>query len=184
MVQDERGNFLDYDELEEKHRFMSKRSGRAFWKPDAETMAISHGGHLVEMVPVKPKVPVSQEEAELIDDAVDSPGAGLASAIADYVDTHFSYISGDDCMDEEFRLTEAAIDGYTVVEPTKYNVKVPHTASQYYAKYSDTDELSTLEADSWFLIREYAQFTEDEIEHYGLEDCERVKIDTEDSDDN
>ncbi len=181
MVQDDDGRYLNWDEGEGRYEFSSFFEGQSFLKARAEDMASALGGHLVELVPAKPKVPVSQEEAELIDDIVNDMDLPSATLIRNYVANNFV---DSKRPSEEFRLMEAAIDGYTVVEPTKYNVKVPHTTDGYYSKRSDTDGLATWnKADSELLTRGFTRFTMAEIKHYGLEDCERVEINREDSDD-
>lgn len=181
MVQDDDGKYLDYTDGQE-YEFMSKTYGQAFAKLEAETMANVKSGHLVEMVPAKPKVPVSREEAELIDGITNDTDAYPASGIHDFVVDHFD--DGSVWPSEQFRLMEAAIDGYTVVEPTRYNVKVPHTINSWYAKRSNTGKLNTWDKyDDAQMRNPSVLFTMTEIKHYGLEDCERLEIDTEDSDD-
>jgi hypothetical protein len=132
--------------------------------------------HLVEMVPAKPKVPVSQEEAELINGITNDTDAYPASGIHDFVVDHFD--DGSVWPSEQFRLMEAAIDGYTVVEPTKYNVKVPHMQTLVYCRDGEgglvVTDVDTING---------AKFTLEQIKAYKLQDCERVEIDTEDSDD-
>jgi hypothetical protein len=179
MLENEDGAFMVFDEDGNPVFDASYQGFASADKGLIETYRRDEGGHLVEMVSAKAKVPVSQEEADVLEHAKSSTNYG-PKILHDYVDQHGGHLLAK--SDLEDRLMRAYVDGYKVVEPTKYNVKVPHTASQYYAKYSDTDELSTLDADSWFLTREYAQFTDDEIEHYGLQHCERVEINTEDSD--
>ena len=177
MAQNNYGKYLDFTDGQE-YEFMSKTFGQAFAKLEAEAMANVRSGHLVEMVPAKPKVPVSREEAELIDDIANGTSISPATAIGAYAMDHCT-----DWSSEEFRLMEAAIDGYTVVEPTKYNVKVPHTTDSYYAKHSATGKLNTWDKyDDAQMRNSSVLFTMAEIKHYGLEDCERVEINTDDSD--
>jgi hypothetical protein len=141
-----------------------------------ESYRESEGGHLVEMVPAKPKVPVSQEEADMLEKAK-NPTYRPSFVITEYSNGHKGGILGNDLED---RLIRAYVDGYTVVESTKYNVKVPHTREVWYYKSGDEDLLTICPADK----KLRGKFTESEIKHYGLEDCERVEINTEDSDDN
>lgn len=132
--------------------------------------------HLVEMVPAKPKVPVSQEEADMLEHAKASTNYG-PKILHDYVDQHGGHLLAK--SDLEDRLIRGYVDGYTVVEPTKYNVKVPHTTDgTYYTKTSAGIGTAYRAANH----QETQQFTMAEIKHYGLEDCERVEISTEDSD--
>ena len=133
--------------------------------------------HLVEMVPAKPKVPVSREEAETLDYIANEPSRNPLIETDIYVRDHFE---PKKWISEQLRLMKAMFDGYTVVEPTKYNVKVPHVEDSVYGKMSD-GILTVYDGGSKC---DFMQFTMDEIKHYGLEDCERVEINTEDSDDN
>jgi hypothetical protein len=176
MVQNDDGRYLDFNYVTKAHEFLGDHYGFVYGHTTATEMMKAYGGHLVEMVPAKPKVPVSQEEAELIDGITNDTDAYPASGIHDFVVDHFD--DGSVWPSEQFRLMEAAIDGYTVVEPTRYNVKVPHMAGYFYCKWGD-GRLSP----ATILENTDTQFTEAEIKHYGLEDCKRVEIDTEDSDD-
>ncbi|BAN73871.1 hypothetical phage protein [Lacticaseibacillus casei DSM 20011 = JCM 1134 = ATCC 393] len=67
---------------------------------------------------------------------------------------------------------EAFVNGYTVAKEKKYNVKVPHTKEVWYYKSGDTDLLTICPADKEFR----GKFTEAEIEHYGLQDCEKEEV--------
>lgn len=75
-------------------------------------------------------------------------------------------------------LMVAALTGnYTVAKEKKYNVKVPHTKEVWYYKSGDTDLLTIFPADKELR----GKFTESEIEHYGLQDCEKEEV-TDDAD--
>lgn len=171
MVQNDYGNYLNWNAISGEYEFTSG-IGQTFSKCYAENMAQDKGGHLVELVPAKPKVPVSQEEADVLEKAK-NPTYRPSFVIVEYSNGHKGGILGNDLED---RLMRAYVDGYTVVESTKYNVKVPHMAGYFYCKWWD-GSLSP----ATILGNTDTQFTEDEIKHYGLEDCERVEIDTEDS---
>lgn len=136
-------------------------------------------GHLVELVPAKPKVPVSREEAEMLRKA-GADGYSVGKTIVDFVNNaglDTVICSDENLLQHEDRLIRAYVDGYTVAEPTKYNVKVPHVEDSVYGKMSD-GILAVYDAGSKC---DFMQFTMAEIKHYGLEGCERVEIDTEDS---
>jgi hypothetical protein len=136
-------------------------------------MASALGGHLVELVPAKPKVPVNAEEADVLEKAK-NPTYRPSFVITEYSNGHKGGILGNDLED---RLMRAYVDGYTVVEPKKYNVKVPHTTDSYYAKHSATGKLNTWDKyDDAQMRNSSVLFTMTEIKHYGLEDCERVEV--------
>lgn len=179
MVQNDDGKYLDYTDGQE-YEFMSKTYGQAFAKLEAEEMANVRSGHLVEMVTAKPKVPVSQEEAEMLRKA-GADGYSVGKTIVNFVNNaglDTVICSDENLLQREDRLMRAYVDGYTVTEPTKYNVKVPHTTDGTYYTMTSAGIGTAYRAANH---QETQQFTEAEIKHYGLEDCERVEISTEDS---
>ncbi len=74
---------------------------------------------------------------------------------------------------------DAYANGYTVAKEKKYNVKVPHTDDSYF--YKVDDEYCNA-GDSYYLegMTDKKWFTDAEIEHYGLGDCEKVWCDSDD----
>ena len=66
----------------------------------------------------------------------------------------------------------AYVNGFTVAKEKKYNVKVPHTKDVWYYKAGDAYLLTICPADK----KLRGKFTEAEIEHYGLQDCEKVEV--------
>ena len=133
-------------------------------RKQVEIVADEQGGHIVTFVEEPKKVVLTKEQAEIVKDARD--GYHPASVLR---------FAGKD--DEEL-LMNAYVNGYTVAKETKYYVKVPHTKNVWY--YNDGQE--------YFDGQEYLQticpankklrgkFTETEIEHYGLQDCEKVEV--------
>ena len=132
-------------------------------KERAEQVVDEHGGHVVALVEEPEKVVLTKEQAEIVERA--HSGKYPASSIAFY---------GDD--DEEL-LMNAYVNGYTVAKEKKYNVKVPHTKEAWYYKYGDTDLLTICPTDKELR----GKFTESEIEHYSLQDCEKEEV-TDDAD--
>lgn len=57
----------------------------------------------------------------------------------------------------------------------KYNVKVPHAVNSYFKKI---DANGCIAGDKFYvdLDEDLAQFTKSEIEHYGLQDCEKEEV--------
>ncbi|WP_054651249.1 DUF1642 domain-containing protein [Lacticaseibacillus pantheris] len=175
MVQNDDGRYLGWSEEFDTFEFMDNNAGYAFNHDNAVHYIRACGGHLVEMVPAKAKVPVNQEEADVLEKAK-NPRYRPSVAITSYSNGHGGALQGNDLED---RLIRAYVNGYTVVEPTKYNVKVPHTTDgTYYTKTSAGIGTAYRAANH----QETQQFTMAEIKHYGLEDCEREEINTEDSD--
>ena len=126
-------------------------------------------GHIVELVPAKPKVQVSQEEADMLEKAKHNPTLRPSFMITEYSDSHKGEILGNDLED---RLMCAYVNGYEIVEQKKYNVKVPHTKDVWYYKSVDGNLLTICPADK--KIR--GKFTEADIDNFGLQDCEKEEV--------
>lgn len=168
MVQNDDGRYLDFNYVTKAHEFLGDHYGFVYGHTTATEMMKAYGGHLVEMAPAKPKVPVNAEEADVLEKAK-NPTYRPSFVITEYSNGHKGGILGNDLED---RLMRAYVDGYTVVEPTKYNVKVPHVEGSVYGKMSD-GILTVYDGGSKC---DFMQFTMTEIKHYGLEDCERVEV--------
>ncbi|MFA6729260.1 MAG: DUF1642 domain-containing protein, partial [Prevotella sp.] len=120
---------------------------------------------------------LTKEQAEIVEEAHD------ASYPARYI-TDETVVYDDD----EILLMRAYVNGYTVAGEKKYLVYKAlggkHTADVQYAQaYRVSAHSETLSwiITSWVIIDEYTngsffQFTESEIEYYGLQDCERVEV--------
>ncbi len=131
----------------------------------AHDLCTEYGGHVVTLVEEPEKVVLSKEQAEIVEDA--HSGKFPAARIAFYGD------------DDEEPLMNAYVNGYTVAKEKKYNVKVPHTDDSYF--YKVDDEYCNA-GDSYYLegMTDQKWFTDAEIEHYGLGECEKVRCDSDD----
>ena len=134
------------------------------------------GCHIVELVPAKPKVQVSHEEADMLEKAK-HPTNRPSFMITEYSNSHKGNILGNHLED---RLMRAYVNGYTVKKKyLVYKVLVDKQKHEYFAQaYQSTVNPGTV---SWFLnskvqSESLAQFTEAEIEHYGLQECEKVEV--------
>ncbi|MDE3291504.1 DUF1642 domain-containing protein [Lacticaseibacillus paracasei] len=125
-----------------------------------------HGGHIVTLVEEPEKVVLTKEQAKVIKETHD------AAWPAKYITDHCDNSNG-----LEELLMNAYVNGYTVEKEKKYNVKVPHTKEAWYYQSGDTDLLTICPADKELR----GKFTESEIEHYGLQDCEKEEV-TDDAD--
>lgn len=123
----------------------------------ASMWSLKHGGHAVTLVEEPEKVVLSEKQAEIVEDAHN------AKRPASYI----IFKSNDEEL-----LMNAYVNGYTVAKEKKYNVKVPHTKEAWYYKSGDTDLLTICPADKELR----GKFTESEIEHYGLQDCEKEEV--------
>lgn len=167
-VKDDEGKYWDFSD------------GSGFWildipdsptttsKEEAELVADNHGGHVVMLVEEPKKVVLSKEQAEIVEKAK------MNRFPASYVAQHTGY-SG--CLEKQ--LMNAYVNGYTVANEKKYNVKVPKKWSGDDKHYWTKEQDGTL---TWaHLINNdymtpYQQFTITEIERYGLQDCEKEEV--------
>jgi hypothetical protein len=145
-------------------------------KDQAEKVANERGGHIVTFVEEPKKVVLTKEQAEVIEVAHDK------AYPANYI---FASLDSSASGEEEL-LMEAYVNGYTVAKEKKYLVyKVlggKQKQKQFAQAYRSSIDLDTI---SWFIINEvttneptkiFDQFTEAEIERYGLQDCEKKEV--------
>lgn len=137
-------------------------------KKQAELAAKDHGGHVVTFVEEPKKVVLTKEQAEFVEKARESDIP--ATYISNYTNAYDV---------EESLLMNAYVNGYTVAKEKKYIVKVPHTDDSYFYK---VDGEYCNAGDSYYLegMTDKKWFTDAEIEHYGLGDCEKVWCDSDD----
>ncbi|MBB1166832.1 DUF1642 domain-containing protein [Lacticaseibacillus paracasei] len=126
---------------------------------NAKAIVRDSGGHIVTFVEEPEKVVLTKEQAKIVDDAHEAIWPA-------------TYISGLEDSSEQRLLIEAFVNGYTVAKEKKYNVKVPHTKDVWYYKDSEAYLLTICPADK----KLRGTFTEAEIEHYGLQDCEKEEV--------
>ena len=125
-----------------------------------------HGGHVVTFVEVPEKVVISKTNALRQGWLVTRYGWYNPDAVSDILARY---------KDEAWDMIEAYVNGYTVANEKKYNVKVPHAVNSYFKKI---DANYCIAGDTFYvdLDEDLAQFTEAEIEHYGLQDCEKEEV--------
>ena len=111
---------------------------------------------------------LSEKQAKIVE------GANKSQFPASYISDH---TGSSYCLEK--LLMDAYANGYTVAKEKKYNVKVPHTDDSYF--YKVDDEYCNA-GDSYYLegMTDKKWFTDAEIEHYGLGDCEKVWCDSDD----
>lgn len=142
-------------------------------KERAEQVVDEHGGHVVTLVEEPEKVLLSKEQAKIVERAHDY------TRPAKYITDN----TGNSDDDEEL-LMNAYVNGFTVKKKyLVYKVLVDKKKHEYFAQaYRSTVHPGTV---AWFLHSKaqsdsLAQFTEAEIEHYSLQDCEKVWCDSDD----
>ncbi|EPC70208.1 hypothetical protein Lpp41_15406, partial [Lacticaseibacillus paracasei subsp. paracasei Lpp41] len=152
------------------------KAGTAF-KSSATTLAWAkiYDGHVVTLIEEPEKVVLTKEQAEIVE------GANKSQYPATYIS---NYTNAYDV--EESLLMNAYVNGYTVAKEKKYNVKVPKKWSgddkHYWTKIQDGSLMLMWEclSNKDYMIPNQ-QFTLTEIEHYGLQDCEKEEV-TDDAD--
>ncbi|RND81465.1 DUF1642 domain-containing protein [Lacticaseibacillus paracasei] len=173
VVKNDEGKYLDID----LPIWWDDKAGSAFKRIDlAFRWAKKYDGHVVTLIEEPKKVVLTKEQAKIVDDA---HGYYIP---ASYISRNYS--------DEEL-LMNAYVNGYTVKKEKekKYNVKVPYAEGWHFQKYSreskrgsrnDWKPFPAKDIDS-NMSKGLFLFTESEIEHYGLQDCEKEEV-TDDDD--
>lgn len=135
-------------------------------KDQAELVADEQGGHVVTFVEEPKKVVLSKEQAKIVDDAHN------AERPASYIILKSN--------DEEL-LMNAYVNGYTVKSDKKYLVYKELGGKQKHDQFAQAYRSSVYPGTViWILTNDvksgsWARFTEAEIEHYGLQNCECVE---------
>ncbi|WP_445238822.1 DUF1642 domain-containing protein [Lacticaseibacillus paracasei] len=164
-VKNDEGEWLDQDHL----------FGPGAWatpdKDEREKVAKCYGGHVVAFVEEPEKVVLSEEQAKIVEDA------NMYKFPASYIS-----MNTDDYDGLEKLLMEAFVNGYTVAKEKKYLVYKELGGKQkdklFAQAYRSLIHPGTI---SWDITNEVksgscAQLTESEIEHYGLQDCEKEEV--------
>jgi hypothetical protein len=138
------------------------KTGSVFKRIDlALRWAKKYDGHVVTLIEEPEKVVLTKEQAEIVENAHDEEFPA-------------TYISGHAGGEEEL-LMNAYVNGYTVEKEKKYSVWVPHVKGKmYYKDGRGSDDLDITSA--YFMNHKNQQFTEAEIEHYGLGDCQKEEV--------
>ena len=162
MVKNDEGKYWDFRDQGRFWELSSVFSPITNSKEQAELVADKMGGNVVTLIEEPEKVVLTKEQAEIVEGARDDENP--ATYISDYTDASNA---------EERLLIHAYFNGYTVAKQKEYNVKVPHTKDVWYFKASKTYLLTICPADDKKLR---GKFTLTEIEHYGLQDCDKVEV--------
>ena len=142
-------------------------------KSAAERAANAEHGHVVTLIEEPKKVVLTKKQAEIVEKAHD-------------YESPANYISCS--SDEEELLMEAYVNGYTVAKEKKYLVYKELGGKQKNKQVAQAYRSVVFPNTIKWLIKEReimntpacAQFTEAEIEQYGLQDCEKVWCDSDD----
>ena len=167
-VKNAEGKYWDFGETNGFLSFSNVDVPVTLDKDLATEVARNSGGHVVTFAEEPKKVVLSEKQAKIVEDAnkYKFPASYISMKTDDY-----------DGLEE--LLMNAYVNGYTVAKEKKYNVKVPHTDDSYFYK---VDDKYCNAGDSYYLkgMTDKKRFTDAEIEHYGLGDCEKVWCDSDD----
>ncbi|MCT3325958.1 DUF1642 domain-containing protein [Lacticaseibacillus paracasei] len=168
-VKNDEGQYWDFEDYDGFRKLSGVLWPTTPEKKYANDVIHDYGGHVVTFVEEPEKVVVSPEEAKLVKNCL---WTNLQDAFLNNINLLFRGRRPEDVT----RLKSALINGYTVAKEKKYNVKVPHTKDVWYYKSGDSDLLAICPADK----KLRGKFTEAEIEHYGLQDCEKEEVNDDD----
>ncbi|WP_203663765.1 DUF1642 domain-containing protein [Lacticaseibacillus sp. 53-4] len=136
-------------------------------KSYAEAQSMGLRAHVVELLEAPAKVVVSEEEAEILkklDREIRTKSTGYSP---------WKWLSKlDDLGMAVEDAYKALAIGWTVEKPKRWNVKVPHTKDVWYYKAGKEYLLTICPAGK----KLRGKFTESEIKHYGLQDCELEEV--------
>lgn len=164
-VKNAEGKYWDFGETNGFLSFSNVDVPLTLDKDLATEVARNSGGHVVTFAEEPKKVVLSEKQAKIVEDAnkYKFPASYISMKTDDY-----------DGLEE--LLMNTYVNGYTVANEKKYNVKVPHTKDVWYYKSVDVNLRTICPEDK----KLRGTFTEAEIEHYGLQDCEKVWCDSDD----
>ncbi|WP_460348231.1 DUF1642 domain-containing protein [Lacticaseibacillus paracasei] len=137
----------------------------------AKEIAEDNNGQPVTFVEEPEKIVITKEQAEIVENAHDQKYPA-------------NYISGNSGLvaSSEEKLLNAYVNGYTVAKEKKYLVYKTLGGKQEHEQFAQAYRSSVYPGTvSWILTNEvtnrsFSQFTEAEIEHYGLQDCEKEEV--------
>lgn len=167
-VKNDDGYYWDFNDLDGFWKLNSVSITITVSEAAAKNTVKDYGGHVVTLIEEPKKVVLTKEQAEIVE------YAHYAKCPASYISDHTGSSYGEN------QLMNAYVNGYTVKKKyLVYKVLADKQKHEYFAQaYQSTVNPGTV---SWFLnskvqSESLAQFTEAEIEHYGLQDCEKEEV--------
>ena len=180
MVKNDKGYYWDFNNLDGLWKLSSVSRTVTVSEENAKNTVKHYGGHIVTLIEEPEKVNLPKKAAEWIDRVKDGgydityifTEYAMPNEVSDWLED-----SDDDAEHREERglmLINAYLYGYTVAKDKKYNVKVPHSRFYYWKWIDDEIGIGSGEDDDVLGVEPY-RFIDAEIEHYGLQDCEKVE---------
>ncbi|EPC29311.1 hypothetical protein Lpp22_1556 [Lacticaseibacillus paracasei subsp. paracasei Lpp22] len=138
---------------------------------DAKDVIHDYGGHIVTLIEEPEKVVLTKKQAEIVEKARVN-------------DIPATYLSARTNNGEESLLINAFVNGYTVAKEKKYLVYKVLGGKQKHELFAQAYRPAIFPDTITWSVGERrvpktgasAQFTESEIEHYGLQDCEKEEV--------
>ena len=182
VVKNDEGKYWDFRDPGKFWELSSVFSSTTNSKEQAELVADERGGHVATFIEEPEKVVLTKEQAEIVEEAHE------AIWPATYISEH----TGSTRLENQ--LMNAYVNGYTVAKDKRYLVELDGLvttdgAKQYLTKKDGkwfasrrmsglhqgfTDE-ELNEAPDWAQQLNREEMTAD-IEHYGLQDCEKEEV--------
>lgn len=172
-VKNDEGEYWDFKDLDGFWGLYDASRPITVSKENANAAAHNYGAHVVTFVEEPKKVVLTKKQAKIVEKAHTEE-----SAIA------FIFVNGE--SDDDELLMRAYVNGYTVAKEKKYLVYKVLGGKQKQEQFAQAYRSSIYPGTvSWILANEvtnrsFAQFTEAEIEHYGLQDCEKEEVTNDD----
>ncbi|QHC81180.1 DUF1642 domain-containing protein [Lacticaseibacillus paracasei] len=172
-VRNAEGKYWDFADRDRFKKLTFVTSPTTIIEEDAKDVVHNHGGHFVTLVEEPKKVVLSEKQAEIVEDAhvYMYPAKCITDSHYHAYPEHYIPDDTDNSDGLEELLMNAYVNGYTVKKEKKYNVKVPHVSLYYWEKPDGGIGIDDLNTDN-----DCFEFTEAEIEHYGLQDCEKEEV--------
>ena len=167
-VKNDEGKYWSFNDVDEFWQLDGVICPATLSEAIAKNTAKDYGGHVVTLIEEPKKVVLTKEQAKIIEEAKIHrfPAAHISNNV-------------DDSKQEEELLMNAYVNDYSVAKKKHYSVKVPHTDDSYFYKVDD-DLCNAGDSFSVNFSDDTSRFTEAEIEHYGLQNCEKVWCDSND----
>lgn len=175
-VKNAKGLYLSFS-ADTLHRWREGQVDATTSQRIAHDLCTEYGGHVVTLIEEPEKVVLSKEQAKIVERAHDYTWP------AKYITDN----TGNSDDDEEL-LMNAYVNGYTVAKEKKYLVykelggkqKIKQVAQAYRSAVFPNAITWSIEGRESLSTLSTARFTEAEIEHYGLQYCEKVWCDSDD----
>ena len=173
-VKNDEGEYWDFEDRDGFWELRRVSCPTTAEEKDAKDVIHGHGGHVVTLIEEPEKLVLTKEQAEIVDDAHDE----------EYPATYICNNSDIGASGEEKLLMNAFVNGYTVEKEKKYLLYRVLGGKQKHELFAQAYRPAIFPDTITWSVGERrapktgfsAQFSEAEIEHYGLQDCEKEEV--------